>query len=72
MYVLRPLCPKVSHGSIDFDQPSVVTGICIKCQRCVTDCPYGAKYFDDPAFLYHVRMLEAHYTDRAPNKIFTR
>ena len=63
---------KCPMGSIDFDQPSVVTGICIKCQRCVTDCPYGAKYFDDPAFLSHVRMLEAHYTDRAPNKIFTR
>lgn len=62
-------CPM---GSIDLSQPDKVTGICIKCQRCVSDCPYGAKYFDDPAFLSHVRMLEQHYTARAVNRIFTR
>lgn len=57
-------------GSIDLDQPSVVTGICIKCQRCVRNCPKGAKYFDDPAFLSHVKMLETTYNGRADNKIF--
>ncbi|OBZ33396.1 4Fe-4S binding protein [Megasphaera sp. DISK 18] len=62
-------CPM---GSIDKERPDRVTGICIKCQRCVHTCPYGAKYFDDPAFLSHVRMLEQHYKDRASNKIFTR
>ena len=25
-------------------------------------CPVGAKYFDDPAFLSHVAMLEQNYT----------
>ena len=44
---------------IDF---SAITGICIKCQACIRSCPEGAKYFDDPAFLSHVAMLEENYT----------
>ncbi|WP_308592046.1 4Fe-4S dicluster domain-containing protein [uncultured Megasphaera sp.] len=60
-------CPM---GSIDAEDTSQVTGICIKCQRCVRNCPKGAKYFDDPAFLSHVKMLERDYTGRAENKIF--
>ena len=71
MRILRPLCPsKCPMGSIDRDQPSIVTGICIKCQRCVRNCPKGAKYFDDPVFLSHVKMLETTYNGRADNKIF--
>ena len=47
-------CPM---GSISFEDFSQVPGICIKCQACVIHCPQRAKYFDDPGFLSHVRML---------------
>ena len=46
-------------------------GVCIKCHSCVRNCPMGAKYFDDPAFLSHRAMLERDYTRRAEDKIFT-
>lgn len=61
------LCPM---GSID---PAIheAAGLCIKCQACVRGCPAGARYFDDPAFLSHVAMLEAHFTARAENRFFT-
>lgn len=62
------VCPM---GSIDREDVSQVTGICIKCQACIKSCPNGAKYFADEAFLSHVRMLEEHYTDRAENRFFT-
>lgn len=45
--------------------------MCIKCHSCVRNCPMGAKYFDDPAFLSHRAMLERDYTRRAEDKIFT-
>ena len=45
--------------------------LCIKCHSCVRNCPMGAKYFDDPAFLSHRAMLERDYTRRAEDKIFT-
>lgn len=61
------LCPV---GSISAEDVTAVEGICIKCQACVRGCPTGAKYFDDPAFLSHVAMLEAHYTRRAELKTF--
>ena len=62
------VCPM---GSVDREDVSQVTGICIKCQACIKSCPNGAKYFADEAFLSHVRMLEEHYTDRAENHFFT-
>ena len=56
-------CPM---GSIDAADTSKVPGICIKCQACVRGCKQGAKYFEDAAFLSHVRMLEEHFA--APEK----
>lgn len=58
------VCPM---GSIDRDCINV-SGICIKCQACVRGCPTRAKYFDDPDFLSHVRMLEKNFAERAENK----
>lgn len=58
------LCPM---GSIELGDPTQVTGICIKCQRCVRSCPVQAKYFDDPAFLSHVQMLEQNFSRGAEN-----
>jgi ferredoxin len=55
-------------GSIE-DDCITVSGICIKCHACVRSCPTKAKYFDDPDFLSHVRMLEREYMERAENKI---
>lgn len=60
-------CPM---GSISYENPLEVPGICIKCQACVKKCPTHAKYFDDPAFLSHVEMLETNYTRRAEPEIF--
>ena len=53
-------------GSISSDYMTI-TGPCIKCQACIIKCHSGAKYFDDEAFLSHVRMLETNYTKRAAN-----
>ena len=61
------LCPV---GSIDPQDVSNVPGICIKCQACVRGCPLGAKYFDDPAFLSHVKMLEENFTEKKENRFF--
>jgi hypothetical protein len=30
----------------------------------------GAKYFDDPVMLSHIRMLEDHYSRPAENEVF--
>ena len=61
------LCPV---ASIDPKDVANVPGICIKCQACVRGCPVGAKYFDDPAFLSHVKMLEQNFTERKENSFF--
>ena len=61
------LCPV---ASIDPKDVTNVPGICIKCQACVRGCPVGAKYFDDPAFLSHVKMLEQNFTERKENSFF--
>ena len=62
------LCARVcTMGSIEADCVTV-SGICIKCQACVHSCPTKAKYFDDPDFLSHVRMLERDFMERAVNK----
>ena len=52
------VCPM---GSIPREEPTECTGICIKCQGCIRECPAGAKYFDDEAFLSHRAMLEQNY-----------
>lgn len=61
------VCPM---GSISKENVAEVTGICIKCQACVRLCPKGAKYFDDPAFLSHVAMLEKNFQKRAEPETF--
>ncbi|MBQ9156101.1 MAG: EFR1 family ferrodoxin [Eubacterium sp.] len=47
-----------------------VEGICIKCQACIKQCPAHAIYFDDPAFLSHIAMLEENYSRPAENEVF--
>ena len=61
------MCPM---GAIDRKDFSKVTGTCIKCQTCVHRCTKQAKYFDDPAFLSHVRMLEQTYQEPKENEWF--
>lgn len=60
-------CPM---GSIDPADVSQVKGICIKCCACVKGCPSGAKYFDDPGYLYHQHELEEIYARPAKNALF--
>ena len=64
--VCAELCPM---GSISFENPQKVSGICIKCQACVKGCSQKAKYFDDPAFLSHMKMLKQNY--KRPGKTET-
>ncbi len=45
-------------------------GVCIKCCACVKGCPTGAKYFDDPGYLYHKSELEEVYARPAKNEVF--
>ncbi len=61
------VCPV---GSISKENVAEVPGICIKCQACVHLCPEDAKYFDDEAFLSHIKMLEENYTRRAESLFF--
>ncbi len=61
------VCPM---GSIDREHPETVNGICIKCCACEKKCPKGAKYFDDPGYLYHKEELELGYARRAEPKLF--
>ena len=37
---------------------------------CVKGCPTGAKYFDDPGYLYHKSELEEVYARPAKNEAF--
>lgn len=55
------VCPM---GSISFEDPAVVTGICIKCHACIRKCPAGARYFDDADLAGHIRMLESNFSGR--------
>ena len=61
------LCPM---GSIPPEDPRATVGTCIKCQACVKACPVRARYFDDPAMLSHILMLEQNYARRAENETF--
>ncbi|MDR0571187.1 MAG: EFR1 family ferrodoxin [Clostridiales Family XIII bacterium] len=60
-------CPM---GSIDPENVFETAGICIKCCACEKNCPTGAKYFDDPGYLYHLHELEEVYSRRADSVIF--
>lgn len=65
------LCARVCPmGSIDPQDVFSMTGICIKCQACVRRCTRHAKYFDDPAFLSHVAMLESNFRQPAEPSLF--
>ena len=55
------LCPL---GSVDKGDPSITNGDCFKCQACIRGCPVHARYFDDAAFLSHVRQLEINHSGR--------
>ena len=61
------VCVKVCPVGVISSDYTTITGPCIKCQACVIKCHSEAKYFDDEAFLSHVRMLEKNYTKRAAN-----
>lgn len=61
---------KCPMGSVSKDNPECVDGICINCQACVKKCPQGAKYFDNEAFLSHVKMLEENHNCYKENIIF--
>lgn len=60
-------CPM---AAISAEDPTQVPGTCIKCQACIKVCPTKAKYFDDEAFLSHVKMLEQNYTVRKEPQVF--
>ena len=60
-------CPM---GSISSADPADVPGICIKCHRCIKNCPREAKYFDDPEFLSHLKMLETTYAGKKENRFY--
>ena len=57
-------------GSIDPSDITQFTGICIKCGACEKGCPAGARYFDDPGYVYHRTELELGYARRAEPEFF--
>ena len=59
--ICAKICPM---GSISKENCADIPAICIKCQACIVKCPEKAKFFDDEAFLSHVRMLEKNFTER--------
>lgn len=61
------VCPM---GSIDPSDVTSVTGICIKCCACVKGCHTGAKFYDDPGYLYHQHELEEGYDRPAEPELF--
>lgn len=52
-------CPM---GCISYDDCTLTSGICIKCQSCIKVCHTKAKYFDDGDFLSHKAMLEKNFS----------
>ena len=60
-------CPM---GSIYEADVSLVPGICIKCQACVTFCPHSAKSFTNQDFLSHKDYLEEHFREPAASVFF--
>ena len=65
------ICAKVCPmGSVDPDDISKTPGICIKCHACIRKCPKGARYFDNPDLLSHVKMLEENFSRRREDQTF--
>lgn len=65
------ICAKVCPmGSINIDEVSKITGICIKCGACIKKCPEKSKYYEDERYLYHKHELEEELKRRAGNEIF--
>lgn len=60
-------CPM---GAINPADVAEVPGTCIKCHSCVRKCTRHAKYFDDPAFLSHVAMLEKNFQEPKEASVF--
>lgn len=64
-------CAKVCPmGSINPENTSEVTGVCMKCRACVLKCPASAKYFSDEDLISHVKMIENNFAKRADNEFF--
>lgn len=63
------VCPM---QSIENNNVSNVTGICIKCQACIKICSNHAKYFEDEQFLSHIKMLEMNYRKRSENSLILK
>lgn len=61
------LCPM---GSINPQDVTEVSGICIKCCACVKKCPCEAKFFIDENYLYHQHELEDEFSRRAEPEFF--
>ena len=49
-------------GSIDLEDETIVSGPCMKCNRCVKYCPEQAKFFDAPNFIIHKEDLEERFS----------
>lgn len=64
--ICAEVCPMGSIDKVDFS----CTGICIKCCACIKKCPSGAKYFDDPGYIYHKEELEELYEGRSLPEYF--
>lgn len=65
--ICTEVCPM---GSIDYDDVTKMTGICIKCCACIKKCPVDAKYFDDEKYINHKHELEIEFYTRREPEIF--
>ena len=70
MCSMRNLCQKLSHGSHITGKSVCPYGYLHQMPAMHRYCPHEAKYFDDPAFLSHVRMLETQYTAKKANVMY--
>ena len=59
--ICAEVCPM---GSISGENIEEVPGVCIKCHACIRKCPTGARYFDDPSLISHIRMLEENFAGK--------
>lgn len=65
--ICAEVCPV---GSIDYENVSLLNGICIKCCACIKKCPTDSKYFDDEDYLRHKVELEDGLKERKEPEIF--
>lgn len=61
------ICPM---SSINPQNVTEISGICIKCCACVKRCPNAAKHFTDEKYLYHQHELEQEFSRRAEPEFF--